>query len=267
MSLGIYKLSPIDKDSHTHTVIFLHGHHSRASQFAYELLDSRDTRGQSLQHIFPSVKWVFPEARVAGERAGETTPQWFDIWSLSNPDEKPHLQVEGLRESTRRLIALVQAEASQVGGLQNVVLAGISQGGAAAVHVLLNLAAPQVADGQAATGPANDRLGAFVGLSSWMSLAADSAEGACDALGLEGRSPSSTIYRNTPVFLSHSANDGIVPVEQGRKLRDTLVRYGMSVAWTEYERGGHFLYAPRGVDDIVTFLREQGLVRSDISDD
>ncbi|KAI1080903.1 phospholipase/carboxylesterase family protein [Whalleya microplaca] len=303
MSLRICTLPPIDQASHTHTVVFLHGRNVTATQFADDLLDSRDARGLSLQHIFPSVKWVFPEAppsssshhhhhnhhhhRHAEDEVATTSeqhqhqPQWFDIWTPADPDEGQEQQRDGLRESVAGLVTLILDEAERVGGLHNVVLAGISQGCAVAVHALLNFPTPAPASsiptekGEEREGR-NDRLGAFVGLSGWMSLGAEEAEGSRSALGLEldvgGQTPEEGggggggIYRNTPVFLSHSANDNIVPVAQGRRLRDTLVRYGMDVRWREYERGGHWLYAPQGVEDIVAFLREQGLERAEIAD-
>ncbi|CAJ2509637.1 Uu.00g146630.m01.CDS01 [Anthostomella pinea] len=237
---------------HTHTVIFLHGRASTANEVSDELWESHDRRGESLQHIFPSVKWVFPEADVIhAERWRENVHQWFDIWSLDDPDEKRHTQVAGLKENTPKLIRLLQAEAARV-GLRNVVLAGISQGCAAAIHALLNYPGSDTAE-------PNDRLGAFVGISSWMSLGGSSVQDTRSALGLDGATPSDDIYRNTPVFLSHSANDNIMPIEQGRRLRDMLTTYGMDVTWKEYEKGEHWIYAPQGVDDIVDFLKSVGL--------
>ncbi|KAI8627191.1 phospholipase/carboxylesterase family protein [Xylariaceae sp. FL1651] len=237
---------------HTHTVIFLHGRGSSAREFCEELWESRDRRGQSLQHIFPSVKWVFPQADEGYvERFQEDVPQWFDIWGYTDPDERRELQIPGLRDATPQLLSLIQNEASRV-GLQNVVLAGISQGCAAAIHALLNYPKSDETDETL-------RLGAFIGVSSWMSLGGSSTQESRELLGLEETDLSDDIYRNTPVFLSHCTDDPTVPVEQGRRLKDVLTTYGMAVTWKEYPRGGHWINDPQGVEDIVAFLRSQGL--------
>ncbi|KAI1497998.1 Alpha/Beta hydrolase protein [Biscogniauxia marginata] len=252
MVLSTVSLPP--HNLHTHTVIFLHGRGSGAHEFGTSLLESHDRRGRSLQHIFPSVRWVFPEADPSyAERFAGEVPQWFDIWSLINPDERRELQVEGLRDNTGKLIRLIQREASRV-GLRNVVLAGHSQGCTLAVHALLNYPAPAPGEDEA-----EDRMCAFVGLSSWMSLGVHSPQGSRDALALGGAVPSDTIYRRTPVFLSHSVDDNVVLIEQGRRLRDVLRAYGMNVTWKEYERGAHWIHGSQTVEDIVNFLQTQGL--------
>ncbi|KAI3325602.1 phospholipase/carboxylesterase family protein [Xylariaceae sp. AK1471] len=239
-------------NQHTHTVIFLHGRGSSARELSRELWESRDRRGESLQHIFPSIKWVFPQAdEVYVERFQEYLPQWFDIWDASNSDDRRELQIPGLQNLTPQLVSLIQSEASGV-GLQNIILAGISQGCAAAIHAFLNYPKPE--------GPEESiRLRAFIGLSSWMSLGASSVQESRELVGLEGSNPSDDIYRNTPVFISHCADDPIVPIEQGRRLSDTLAAYGMAVTWKEYSSGGHWINSPQGVEDIVAFLKSQGL--------
>ncbi|KAI1817693.1 phospholipase/carboxylesterase family protein [Poronia punctata] len=250
---------------HSHTVIFLHGRRSNPRDFSWKLWDSRDRRGDSLQHIFPTVKWVFPEAEdVFAECSQRQVRQWFDISDLSNPEERPELQAPGLRDVVPPLIELIRREASAV-GLGNVILAGISQGGAAAIHTLLNYPKPG-SDHECQHGVSNDdRLCAFIGLSSWMSLGADSVEASRELLHLEepaASDRSDAIFRNTPVFIGHCADDPIVPIEQGRRLRDVLSTYGMTVTWKEYPTGGHWINDPQGIEDIVAFLTSQGLARA-----
>ncbi|KAI1492275.1 Alpha/Beta hydrolase protein [Biscogniauxia mediterranea] len=252
MVLSTVSLPP--HNSHTHTVIFLHGRGAGAHEFGIGLLESTDARGRSLQHIFPSVRWVFPEAETTwAVRLGNEVSQWFDIWSPINPDERRELQVDGMRESTGKLIRLIQREACRV-GLRNIVLAGHSQGCTLAVHALLNYPAPTPGTDEVA-----DRMCALVGLSSWMSLGTGSPQGSREALSLGGAPPSNTIYLKTPVFLSHSADDNVIPIEQGRRLRDVLKLYGMNVTWKEYERGAHWIHGSRTVEDVIDFLKSQGL--------
>ncbi|KAI1258732.1 phospholipase/carboxylesterase family protein [Xylariaceae sp. FL1019] len=239
---------------HTHTVIFLHGRGSNAREFSEELWENHDRRGDSLQHIFPSVRWVFPQADESYlERFQEYHSQWFDIWGYDNPDERRELQLPGLKEVTPKLIRLIQAEASVV-GLQNVVLAGISQGCTTALHALLNYPIP-------ADGVEGQRLCAFIGLSSWMSLGSGSVKETRELLALDGSTagPSDVIFRNTPTFISHNTDDQTVPVDQGKRLRDILTEYGMDVTWREYPTGGHWINMPQCIDDVVAFLKSQGL--------
>ncbi|KAI1121246.1 phospholipase/carboxylesterase family protein [Nemania abortiva] len=250
--MGLRTLSLPAHNRHTHTVIFLHGRWFSAHGLSEQIWDSHDHRGQSLQHIFPSVKWVFPQAReVHIERLQQTAQQWFDIWDARKPDERRELQIPGLKNTVPELTALIQSEAAYV-GLDNVILAGTSQGCAAAIHALLDFPhSGEVEEGR--------RLCAFIGFSGWMSLGDGSVRESRELLGLAGPRVSDEVYRNTPVFIGHSADDMVVPIEEGQRLRDTLVTYGMDVTWKEYQNGGHWINVPQGIEDVVAFLRSQGL--------
>ncbi|KAI0814130.1 Phospholipase/carboxylesterase [Xylaria sp. FL0064] len=234
-------------NEHTHTVIFLHGRSSSARELSQQLWETHDRRGESVQHIFPSVKWVFPQADdVYVKRFERYLREWSDVWDSRNPDERRELQIPGLQNAIPQLVSLILNEASVV-GLENVILAGISQGCATALHALLNLPGE------------NCRLCAFIGLSGWMSLGGSSAQETRELLGLPGDGLSNDIFRNTPVLLSHCADDSVVSIEQGKRLRDLLEAYGMTVTWKEYRNGGHWINIPHGIEDIVAFLRSQGL--------
>lgn len=68
----------------------------------------------------------------------------------------------------------------------------------------------------------------------------------------------------TPIFLSHCKDDHVVPICNGEKLRQSLQHLGMAVEWKAYEKGGHWINEPQGVDDIVAFSRrcsEQTITR------
>ncbi len=88
-----------------------------------------------------------------------------------------------------------------MGGPQNIILAGISQGCAVAVHAMLQQ---------------NSQLGGFVGLSSWIpnkKLLAKPTEHA----------------KRIPIFLSHSENDNVIAIKYGEELRDALKEIDMEV--------------------------------------
>ncbi|KAI0506510.1 Phospholipase/carboxylesterase [Xylaria bambusicola] len=246
----VYTVSLPAHNEHTHTIIYLHGHSSSAHILSQQLWETRDCRGESVQHIFPSVKWVFPQANeIFVTRLDQTMREWFDVVDIQNPDERRELQRPGLKDVVPQLVELVEYE-GRIVGLENVILAGISEGCATAIQVLLNLR------GQ------NRRLCAFIGTSGWMSLGGSSAQESRELLGLKISGSSHNVYRNTPVFICHCADDPSVPIEQGRRLRDTLITYGMTVTWKEYPTGGHWINCPQGVEDIATFLRAQGLTHN-----
>lgn len=60
--------------------------------------------------------------------------------------------------------------------------------------------------------------------------------------------------RNIPVFLGHAEDDDVVPIENGRKLRNIMQSQGFQVEWKEYPEGAHWINEPQGVDDIVRFM-------------
>lgn len=262
MDLKLYCIRPHEDHSHTHTVIFLHGRNSIATKFNEELLDCQNSQGRHLQDIFPSVRWVFAQAdEQYSESIGCEVHQWFEAPDPRDLHGKSGLQVAGLRHSAAKLIQLLKNEANTVRGLHRVVLAGYCSGFVAAVHSLLSLAV----DPDSNQWPdSENRLGGLIGLSSWMAFLAPSVAECRATLGLRTHaSPSATkddIYSSTPVLLYHSVNDDVVPVEQGRKLRDTLTSYGMDVMYRECEKGGHWVLHGRAeVDEMVKFLKAQGL--------
>ena len=55
----------------------------------------------------------------------------------------------------------------------------------------------------------------------------------------------------TPIFLSHSLDDNIVPINNKENLCRTLRDLDFDITWKKYEDGGHWINEPQGVDDIV----------------
>jgi predicted esterase len=108
-----------------------------------------------------------------------------------------------------------------VSGHQNIVLAGISQGCAVAIHALLKQ---------------ESKLCGFIGLSSWIPTKASLSRTTKNA-------------QCTPVFLSHSKNDKVIKIKYGEELRDSLKEIGMEVEWHAYKDGGHWVNEPSGVGE------------------
>ncbi|CAI6020310.1 hypothetical protein V2G26_001879 [Clonostachys chloroleuca] len=255
-------IEPTAPHTHTHTVVFLHGRGDSAAKLASSLAYSPASDNQTLPGALPGFRWVFPSAPIEATALNPTErrAQWFDVWNVRDLADREELQAEGLRASVGRVRELVRAEAGRVGGLERVVVMGISQGGATGVHVLLSLGE-------------GERLGAFVGVSCRMVFPGRSLGETRGMLGMERGDGDdddddddkevSEAVRRTPVMLQHCVDDTVVRVEDGRVLRETLERFGgkgKRVEWREYLNGGHWFNSPAGTDDIVEFLsRELGV--------
>jgi predicted esterase len=119
---------------HKQTFILLHGRGSTGSKFGPDLLAASVSDSQTLSEAFPHAKFIFPTATrrraVIYKRA--LTHQWFDCWHLSEPSKREDLQIDGLRETSAYIHALLREEIELVGP-RNVVLWGLSMGCAAAL--------------------------------------------------------------------------------------------------------------------------------------
>jgi len=268
-------------ESHTHTVIFLHGREDFGSDLAQYFFDSKSSDNKSIAELFPSVKFVFPTSalRFCARRdlefststfaeslkGEEIISQWFDVWDLDSPLEKQDLMIPGIRESTVQILDIVQEEAKSV-PLNRIILGGISQGCATAILTLLS------------SGMA---IGGFIGLCSWLPLENIIDEFPSSCVGnrseisrhiqkslvlVSDKQPqiddiNTIISRlsldtklDIPIFLSHSRDDDTVQFSQGEGLRQGMEKLGFDVTWKEYEDGGHWIHSKYGVDDIANFI-------------
>ncbi|KAI1407227.1 phospholipase/carboxylesterase [Hypoxylon sp. FL1857] len=242
MVAKIHAIGPQEGHQHTHTVIFLHGKGSDCDEFSSEFFESEasEPRDQprTLLDLFPTIRWVFPSAPLThSERFDCIESQWFDMWSVENPNERPELQINGLKQSIELVLGIVKEEEALV-PREKIFLGGISQGFATAYS-------SYVCGSKGYAG--------LIGLCSW----APSAVLAMMERGQEGASDiTAQENRPIPMFLGHSNDDEVIPVEEGRELHDILrERTEVVVEFHEYEDGGHWINEPQGVDDMVAFLR------------
>ncbi|KAK2604075.1 hypothetical protein N8I77_007034 [Diaporthe amygdali] len=251
-------VEPRKGHAHTHTIIFLHGRDSTSAEFASELfeseasaLDSPEDSNRTLPDLLPTIRWVFPTAPVLRSARFDTDmSQWFDMWSTENPDERPEVQLPGLKGSVSALVEVVREEERDV-ARDRIFVGGISQGFVVAVAAFF-------------AGEAMSGLAGLIGLSSWMPLSGelgdeDGREQLRKAFGETSSGPFPGPRSPVPVFLGHSSDDTVVSVSHGRTLRDTLKRFPAifgEVEWHEYEDGGHWVNEPQGVDDLVAFLKK-----------
>lgn len=237
---------------HTHTIIILHGRGSTASAFLHEFQQSLSSSGHTLPELFPSTRWVFPSSalRPLARFPGEIASQWFDTWDISRLELREELQIAGLRESVRSIREIVQREVELLGGRwERVVLAGVSQGGATAAHVLLNLNVAGERGGK--------RIGGLMTFCSRMPFPGRGLEETRAVLGL-GLVPGGDdeVVRNTPVLGQHCVDDPLVRIGYGRQLREAFEQFGAEVTWKEYEMGGHWIKSPEGIDDAAKWLED-----------
>ncbi|RVX68396.1 hypothetical protein B0A52_07396 [Exophiala mesophila] len=249
----------METSNHTHTIIFLHGRDSDAQEFADEFFESEASepagRPRTLPDLFPSIRWVFPTApALYSKRFDITMSQWFDIWSVEDPEEQVEIQRDGLKRSVSALLEVIRTEEIDV-PRQNIFLGGISQGFATVLATFF-------ANGQGFAG--------LIGLCSWMpftnlveDLKASSANDERLSNAVQSsyfgqqspKEPSPPFLRSTPIFLGHSMDDDTVPIKNGRRMRDVLVHsLQLNAQLHEYADGGHWVNEPQGVDDIVEFL-------------
>nr|RBQ98665.1 hypothetical protein FVER53263_13946 [Fusarium verticillioides] len=238
---------PAQGQTHTHTVVFLHGRGDNAANFSSSLQYSRDSQGRTLADAFPYFRWVFPQAP---QRKCASSPdvwnQWFDVWNVRNLSENEDLQAEGLKEVVPKIRDILAKETNDLNGRwDKVILMGISMGSATSVHTLFNLDIPTP----------DKKLGAFIGFSGRCPFAGRSLDEMRKTLQLDSSPTHSDVLKNTPMLLEHCVDDPLVLVDWGRRQCEILKGLGANVTWREYGSGGHWFKSPEGMDDAIEFLK------------
>jgi phospholipase/carboxylesterase len=155
----------------------------------------------------PAARYVFPHAptRPVTINSGYVMRAWYDILGtdlVRREDE------DGIRDSQRRIEALLAREVARGTPCSRIVLAGFSQGGAITLQTGLRQHEP---------------LAGLLALSAYLPLAATfEAE----------RAPAS---RAVPIFMAHGRGDPVIPLVRATTSRDQLKAAGYDVEWHEYE--------------------------------
>lgn len=128
--------------------------------------------------------------------------QWFDVWNTQDFKDREELQAEGLKESVSSIRSILAKEAVILDGRwDHIILMGMSQGAATAVHTLLNLDLPP---DEAET---TSRLGAFLGFSCRLPFLGRSLSDIRNVLSLDGVPKDDKVLRGTPILLEHCADE------------------------------------------------------------
>ena len=200
-------------------VIWLHGLGADGNDFA-GLVPELDLAG------CPPIRFVFPHAPSIPVtlNGGYVMPAWYDI---TGTDLVSRQDAAGIQKSERAITALIEHEVARGIAVENIVLAGFSQGCAMALHTGLRF--PQ-------------RLAGIMALSGYLPLA--------DRFADERH----TANAHTPVFMAHGTQDPVVVVRRGEESRDALAAMGHPVQWHTYPMQ-HSVH-PREVADISAFLTQ-----------
>ncbi|OXV09781.1 hypothetical protein Egran_02455 [Elaphomyces granulatus] len=284
--------------NHTHTLILLHGRGDNGLNFGPAFLCTPLPRrhGKLLPQRFPTVKFVFPSAAQCRSISPwrSSISQWFDIYSLQDPETMDHVQYEGLRASGEFLRSVVEEEAKVLeanldldpgSGKGRIVLGGLSQGCAMGLCVLLGGFTDE--SGHNETSP----LAGFVGMAGWLPFCSqlerfiisqepsqvqeqddDTVEAATHSMALNAANYVRDVIMNlplisstnrsapaslqTPIWLGHGVLDEKVRIDLGRRAATAIRSLGWDLALTEYGELAHW-YIPSEVEDIATFLRDQ----------
>ena len=282
--------------SHARSMIILHGRGSNAYSFAKQLMSvTVPTAYHTLDEMFPDTKFIFPTAKLrpAVGVSNMKIEQWFDIYSLKDPDEHQILQHDGLHECAIFVHEIIRQEAKIV-GLENVVLGGLSQGCALGLHVVLSF-----------EGEPGHHLGGFFGMSGWLPFAkqlealsenksadvTDSVLGRPAGIGnhgqgdlvensnSDGKSSESAAARavqfvrqvimklpelkvengarSVPIFLGHGEVDEKVSVSLGEDAARIMGKLGWDVTWKSYSNLPHW-YSRDELKDVASFVKGLG---------
>lgn len=150
-----------------------------------------------------AVRFVFPHApvRPVTINGGMAMRAWYDILGMEIERDQDR---EGIAASVAATHRLVDEQLGQGIAVENLVLAGFSQGGAIALRCGLARASG---------------LAGVMGLSTYLPEA-DSLE--------QWAAPQA---REVPVFMGHGSDDPVVPVGLGKASADRLQSAGFRVEW------------------------------------
>lgn len=160
------------ENEHETTVIFLHDRNSTGPELADHFSKSTGTSGKTLYEHFPSTRWVFPSARAKHfywtdadrrqlvQNNKDNTTEWFELASLETVQLESPEQLMTLQESATYILRIIDDEIERIkrvgGNSRNIFIAGIGQGAALGLVVLLCV---------------HHELGGFVGMDGWMPFA------------------------------------------------------------------------------------------------
>lgn len=202
-------------------VIWLHGLGADGHDFEPIVPELRLADNVSLRFVFPHAP-----VRPVTINGGMSMRAWYDILTL---ERSGPVDETGIRDSSARLVTLIEREHERAIPYERIVLAGFSQGGAIAAHTALRY--PHT-------------LGGLMALSTYLPLQNSLDE---EVFGNEQAQDQAL-----PIFMAHGSFDPVLPMALGERSRDCLQQNGYRVEWHDYPMA-HAVCAEE-IDDIRSWL-------------
>ncbi|MDX3772622.1 alpha/beta fold hydrolase [Chromatiaceae bacterium AAb-1] len=179
------------------------------------------------------IRFLFPHApeRPITINNGYRMRGWYDIKTM---DLAQRADETGVRESAAAVQQLLDKLISDGIPAEKIILAGFSQGGVIALHLLPRL--PY-------------KLAGVIALSTYLCVP--------DKLTAE----QNNINKSTPVLMAHGNQDPVVPYAAGQQAFHVLKNAGFNLRWHEY-RMQHSVCAQE-VSDISSFIQRQLLAEAE----
>jgi phospholipase/carboxylesterase len=201
-------------------VIWLHGLGDSGDGFAPIVPELRLPKTSGIRFLFPHAP-----VRPITINGGMQMRGWYDIktWDLNDRADET-----GVRESAAAVTALIDKLIEQGIAANRILLAGFSQGGVIALHLLPRL--PY-------------KLAGVMALSTYMAVPGKLKEEMI------------TANKSTAVLVNHGTHDEVVPYSAGQAAFNALKFAGFNVNWAEY-RMGHSV-CPQQIADVSRFIQQQ----------
>lgn len=201
-------------------VIWLHGLGDSGHGFAPIVPELRLPAGHGIRFLFPHA----PERPVTINN-GFIMRAWYDLKTM---DLQNRADEEGVRQSAAQVQTLIEKVIASGVPAEKILLAGFSQGGVIALHLLPRL--PY-------------KIAGVMALSTYMGMP--------DKLKAEMTGHN----KATPVLVAHGTMDDVVPLSAGKAAFDALKYAGFQVSWLDY-RMAHSVCAQE-VADLSRFIQQR----------
>jgi phospholipase/carboxylesterase len=184
------------------SVVWMHGLGADGNDFV-PIVHELDLQGA------PDIRFVFPHApaRPVSINNGYVMRAWYDVKWGDLEGRSKQADESGVRASQQMIVQLVERECARGIAAERIVLAGFSQGGAMALQTGLRF--PR-------------KLAGIMALSCYLPLA--------ESFAGEAHSEN----RQTPIFMAHGVQDGVIAMEMATLSRDILRQHGYDVEWHDY---------------------------------
>ena len=171
------------------------------------------------------IRFIFPHApeQAVTINGGYVMRAWYDIKSMDLHDRADK---QGVEQSEKQIIALIEEQVALGIPTENIVLAGFSQGGVMSLYTGLRLP---------------HKLAGIMALSCYL----PSGDSLPNGL--------SQINRETSILQHHGTQDDVVPVSAGKMAYELLLGEGFNTQWKTYNMPHSVL--PEQLLDISAWLK------------